>query len=346
MGTTSRTRGHARLSPVKARYRKSYEVRYGYQEPTRQHPPDVIGVERGIDLHCHAHQGQQDPIALVRHASRAGLGGFLFKTLELAFGATPMAKLVEIEDALHRWADAEKAEPVRCWAGLTTDRWMGGPTRAAVEPHLKGGVRAVWMPTASHANSISQVGGRRRWFEPTADARDLLPPMTMKKALALGAPYLLKDGRLDPEVCDVVRLCADYDVALFFGHVTHDEQDALVEEVIRLGFRKAVVDHPFSPFVDLSIARMKEFAEAGLFMNFTYDELSPLLGVDPFEMYQAIRAVGCERVTLSSDAGEPLFPDSVECMRLMRSYMRAFGLSAEEIEQVTVTNPRYLLGVN
>ena len=55
-------------------------------------------------------------------------------------------------------------------------------------------------------------------------------------------------------------------------------------------------------------------------------------------MYRAIRAVGCDRVTLSSGAVEPLFPNSVECMRLMRAYMRAFGLSAEEVEQVTVTN--------
>jgi hypothetical protein len=32
-------------------------------------------------------------------------------------------------------------------------------------------------------------------------------------------------------------------------------------------------------------------------------------------------------------------------MRLMRAYMRAFGLAAEEVHRVTVTNPRYLLGL-
>jgi hypothetical protein len=49
------------------------------------------------------------------------------------------------------------------------------------------------------------------------------------------------------------------------------------------------------------------------------------MGVDPARMSEAIRAVGVEYVTLSSDAGEPLFPDSAECMRLVSSYMAAFG---------------------
>jgi len=66
--------------------------------------------------------------------------------------------------------------------------------------------------------------------------------------------------------------------------------------------------------------------------------------VDPHTMYEAIRAVGTDHVTLSSDAGEPLFPNSVEAMRLIIAYMRAFGLNDAEIEQVTVTNPRYLVG--
>ena len=57
---------------------------------------------------------------------------------------------------------------------------------------------------------------------------------------------------------------------------------------------------------------MKEAGAADLWLNFTFDELSPLLGIDPANMYKAIRTVGPEHCTLSSDAGEPLFPNSVE----------------------------------
>ena len=53
---------------------------------------------------------------------------------------------------------------------------------------------------------------------------------------------------------------------------------------------------------------MKELRQAGILFNFTWDELSPLLGVDPQIMYNTIREVGPEHFTLSSDAGEPLSP--------------------------------------
>ena len=80
-------------------------------------------------------------------------------------------------------------------------------------------------------------------------------------------------------------------------------------------------------------------------MNFTYDELSPLLGIDPARMYHAIRAIGTSKVTLSTDAGEPLFPNSIECMRLIRGHMRAFGLTEDEIHEVSVTNPSKIVGL-
>ena len=38
-------------------------------------------------------------------------------------------------------------------------------------------------------------------------------------------------------------------------------------------------------------------------------------------MYKAIRTIGPEHCTLSSDAGEPLFPNSVESLRLLRGYL-------------------------
>ena len=130
-----------------------------------------------------------------------------------------------------------------------------------------------------------------------------------------------------------------------FAHGSHPELWAMAEEVEKIGFDRAFVDHPFSPFVDLTLDEMKRFAAAGIWLNFTYDELSPLLGVDPARMCDAIMAVGPEHVTLSSDAGEPLFPNTVECIRLMRGYMRAFGLTEEEMHLVSEVNPSKVLGI-
>jgi len=326
---------------IRSRSVTSYAARRAFRDAI-QFPPDTPGVAGAIDLHCHAHGGQQDAVALARHASRAGMGGLLYKTLD--FERKPMDRLAEIRAALDRWADAEKVAPIGCWAGLVTDRWMGGFDPGVVRAHLEAGVSAVWMPTASHANSVSQVGGWRTMWQPRGP-RELVGPMPMAHAIAEGAMYALPGGRLDPDVREIVGLCVEHDAALFFGHLTWDEQDALADEIQRRGLRKAVIDHPFSPFVDLPVERMKRFTDAGIFLNFTYDELSPLLGVDPVDMAAAIRAVGPAHCTLSSDAGEPLFPNSVECMRLVRAYMRAFGCTTGEVERMSVANPRHLLGL-
>jgi hypothetical protein len=106
-----------------------------------------------------------------------------------------------------------------------------------------------------------------------------------------------------------------------------------------------VIDHPFSPFLNVSPEMMKELSPVGIFFNFTWDELSPLLGVDPQIMYNTIRDVGPEHFTLSSDAGEPLFPDSVEAMRLVRGYMEAFGLTKDELYTVCTKNPAKVVGL-
>jgi hypothetical protein len=97
--------------------------------------------------------------------------------------------------------------------------------------------------------------------------------------------------------------------------------------------------------VNLSLNQTLSLTRAGIYINFTYDELSPLLGVDPQRMYDTIRALGVHHVTLSSDAGEPLFPNTVECIRLIRGLMQAFGLNAEEIRQVSTINPGKIVGV-
>ena len=129
------------------------------------------------------------------------------------------------------------------------------------------------------------------------------------------------------------------------GHATHQEIYRLAEEVDKVGLNRAVIDHPYSPFLNVSPEMMKELAPLGILFNFTWDELSPLLGVDPQIMYNTIREVGFEHFTLSSDAGEPIFPDSVEAMRLVRGYLEAFGLSQDELYTVCTKNPAKVEGL-
>ena len=142
------------------------------------------------------------------------------------------------------------------------------------------GVIAIWLPVFNHAISLSTVGTYRRTIE-GGNANGWHGPLPWDKAVALGHYNLNENGELKSEVKEIVRICADRNVALFFGHATHAEIYKLAEEVDKVGLKRAVIDHPYSPFLNVSPEMMKELAPVGILFNFTWDELSPLLGVDP-----------------------------------------------------------------
>jgi len=345
--TESSASADAARDATKARYVTSYARRRAYAESPLnviQYPPGVTGVEDCVDLHAHAHRQQQDGPALARTATESRMRALLIKTLPTM--SDPMASLKPWQEDLARWSDERDLEPVRLYGGWVTEVYLGGLDPKIVRQKLDEGVKGIWLPVASHANSIAQVGGRPIWWGATRDFSALVGPVPWTVAREQGGYLLDGYGKLKPEVGEIIRLCAEYDALLSIGHATHEEQPLVADEIVRQGFKKAMFDHPLSPFVDLTQQEMIDYTRAGMWLNFTYDELSPLLGVDLAYMCEFIQKVGPEHVTLSCDAGEPFFPNSVECMRLMGVYMGAFGLNEQELHQVLVENGSYLLGIN
>ena len=333
-------------TPVAERCVTSYPVRRAYR-PGVVYPPEIPGVAGMIDVHCHSHDGQQDALSLAKVASSNAMAGLLFKTVgPISGGEYRPAKVVDrIRNELADWAEEADVDPIQCWAGYGITMDNRPPSLERLRTNIADGVVAVWLPVFNHANTLFKVGGKRNWWDRSANPSDHTGPLPWEEAVRCGY-YLLDDGgRIKPDIAEMLRVIADSNVALFFGHCTHPEILAIAEFLDKLGFRRAVIDHPFSPFVDLDTPLMKQLTHAGIYLNFTYDELSPLLGVDPARMYESIRAVGVEHVTLSSDAGEPLFPNSAECMRLISAYMAAFGLTESEIDITCRRNPSRIVGL-
>ena len=326
-------------TPTHERCVTSYAARTQYK-PGTVHPPH-IKVKDAIDIHCHAHEGQQDAFDLARRASLAEMKGLLFKSIP---GEDPVKAVRDVQEDVNRWVDKEGVKAITCWAGYVCGRQTAPVSAKIVREMIDRGVVAIWLPVFNHAITLSTVGTYRRAIEGN-NANGWHGPLPWDKAVKLGHYNLAENGELKSEVKEIVRVCADRDVALFFGHATHPEIYKLAEEVDKVGLKRAVIDHPFSPFLNVSPEMMKELCPVGILFNFTFDELSPLLGVDPQIMYNTIREVGPVHFTLSSDAGEPLFPDSVEAMRLVRGYMEAFGLNQDELYTVCTRNPAKVVGL-
>lgn len=308
-------------------------------------PPEAPRVQETIDIHCHAHGGGQDALAVAKFASASSMGGLLFKSITDWY--RPVDAVNIIREQLGEWAAEEGLRPCLLWAGALISTDHQPPNLAWCEEQIDAGAVSMWLPVFNHANTFQKVGGLEAWFgvedaEPGAHT----DPLPWDEALQHGQYLLGDDGQLKPAVLDIVRLCKERDVALSFGHATHAEHDRLVDAIVDLEFNKAFVDHPFSPFVDLDLDRMHRYAEAGITMNLTYNELSPLLAVDPKLMFEAVREVGAEHFTVSSDAGDPIFPNSVECIRLICAILESYGLDERELRLLSVINPARLVGVD
>jgi hypothetical protein len=334
-------------TPTMERAVASYPARRSYK-PYIQRPPRIEAVGGMIDIHCHAEHGQQDALAVAKLASESGMYGILYKSIgkEDKRSAGPMEDVHRLIEDLDRWAQDTGVTPIKAWGGFALCRDGKPPSREKVVTQVKAGVTSFWLALANHANTYFIVGGKVRRWDPSADPKAHSDPLPWEMALKHGHYALDQKGRLKPEYEEAIRIVADNDRALSFGHSTHPEIFALAELVDKLKFKRAFIDHPFSPFVNLTVEQMKQLSKVGLRFNFTYDELSPMLGVDPGKMYAAIRSVGVEHYTLSSDAGDTVFPNSVEAMRQISGYMAAFGMTQDEIETLCMKNPAFIVGAD
>ncbi len=90
---------HIVSTPTHERCVTSYAARTQYK-PGEIHPPH-IKVKDAIDIHYHAHEGQQNPFDLARRASLAEMRGLLFKSIP---GDNPVEATREVQDDVNRWA--------------------------------------------------------------------------------------------------------------------------------------------------------------------------------------------------------------------------------------------------
>src|SRR6266540_2178641 len=139
------------------RYLTSYRARRAYREEV-QEPPAVKGVRDAIDIHCHATDNQQDPLALAKLANLSGMGGLLFKSIgnsnERAAGSVR-----QLRADLEPWCEEMGLEPLKMWAGYGIGRGATLASPEQVRKQIEEGIVAIWMPIANSATTLHKIGG-------------------------------------------------------------------------------------------------------------------------------------------------------------------------------------------
>jgi len=269
-----------------------------------------------VDIHAHCDPDSVprsiDAIDLAKLARDRGIRALVLKnhyepTASLAFLVRKVVPGIEL------------------FGGIALNRTVGGVNPAAVErmTGVKGGWgRVVWMPTFDAENQVRYSKESRPFVR------------------------VSKDGKLLPEVVEVLALIAKNKLTLATGHSSPAEDLMLIREARRAGITSIVVTHGMLPPVGMTVAQMREAAGLGAYIEFVYNAL--IGATKAFELPEyaaAIRAVGPEHCILSSDlgqAGNPLHPDGLEAFF---AALRSQGFTVSEIERMAKTNPARLLGL-
>jgi hypothetical protein len=274
---------------------------------------DLRGV---LDFHVHAAPDtiarSVDAIQAARLARQAGLRGLVLKnhyepTASWAYFARQQVPGVEV------------------FGGIALNLPVGGINPAAVlrMTRVTGRWgRVVWLPTFDAENQVRF-------------SKESRPSVAVSR-----------NGRLLPEVLEVLDLIRQHRLVLATGHSTPAENQLLIREAKARGIDRIVVTHAMLTPVSMSVEQMIEAANQGAFIEFVFNGLVGSNRQFTLEQYaDAIRRVGPAHCILATDLGQADNPVPVDGMRTFIDGMKKHGFSAMEIQRMTADNPALLLGL-
>lgn len=291
-------------------------------------------MQGGFDPHVHVApdfaERRITDLELAERCRELGLAGFGLKSHYTA--------------TVERAAVVSAAVPgVRALGTITLNHAVGGLNATAVEVAARQGARIVWLPTVSSVNEFGEVE--------TSDP-DGSVPVWVRFELELRrsgvqpqpVPVLDGEGRVRPELLEVLRVVARHDLVLATGHLARAEILPVVEAAVDAGIRTVVVTHPEFPSQGIPPAEQQVLAERGALMERAFT--TPYTGKCTWEqVFEATRAVGAEHTVWGSDLGQVFNPPVEDGLALMADRFFEAGFSDEEVRIMAVENTRRLAGV-
>jgi hypothetical protein len=288
-------------------------------------------VRSAYDLHVHVAPdvvGRRiDDVGLARRCLEVGLAGFGLKS--------------------HYTSTAERAQVVKravpgvdAVGAIALNAAVGGLNPLAVEIAAREGARIVWLPTVDAVNERESRAVNPPGAQPPMWAA-LQDELTGQGIAADPVPVLGPDGRVLPQVRDVLSVIARHDLVLATGHLGRDEIFAVVEAARDAGVPRIMITHPEFTSQRLSVADQRALAERGALLERCFT--TPYTGKVEWEvMTEHIRAVGARHSVLSSDLGQPFNPPVEDGLALMADFLLRAGFSDEEVHLMAVQNTRAL----
>jgi predicted metal-dependent TIM-barrel fold hydrolase len=227
----------------------------------------------------------------------------------------------------------KRFDDISIYGTLVLNMSVGGINPEAVFTALNFDARRIEMPTVDSKQHIHLLGRTYPWSKIQLPAID-------------GISILDKNGKLIPEVTQIVELVADYNAILCTGHLTVPEMYPLIKAAKESGVEKILVTHADLDVVSVSKDDQKRMADMGAIIEHCFTPCTHLRQrLDPRNIVEAIKHVGADRCVMSSDMGQPVNPIPREGFRMFIKTMLHLGISEREINTMIRDNPAKLLEI-
>jgi hypothetical protein len=270
-------------------------------------------IQGAIDLHVHASPDGFKPRALdfmeaATQAKAAGYAAVAIKNHE--YCTAPLGLYAQ-----------STISGIHVCGGLVLNYAVGGINPYAVEAAHRQGGEIIWLPTFSAKNDSSDGG--------------------MKKGLCL----ITENGDLVDGLKEILEIIRDHRMILATGHVGYREISKVIDVANKIGLYKILINHPFRPEGPaLNLDQQKSLVARGAILEHCAFHFVRKKNPLPLEtLVTAIKAIGTNHCSLSSDLGQVDNPLPVGGLRLLIDCFLREGMKTKEIETMVSDNPRRLI---
>jgi hypothetical protein len=270
-----------------------------------------------IDLHAHhgpdAYERQWDAFEVAKLAKERGMRAIVLKN-----HWTETAGLAQL---IRKYG----TQGIEVFGSVTLDTPVGGVNPMAVRymADVEGNWgRIVWMPTHDSEHEVDYN------------------KETRPKAI------VSRNGKLIPEVFEVLDLIKERNLTLATGHVTPEEALMIMTEARKRGITRIIVTHPLlgPQYTAMSLPQMQEAVKLGGAIEITAGAVSRD-GAARTRAIDVIKALGTQNVFVGSDSGLVGTPNHPDALAMAIKSLRAAGFSEQDLNRMFKETPARLVGL-
>jgi predicted metal-dependent TIM-barrel fold hydrolase len=155
-----------------------------------------------------------------------------------------------------------------------------------------------------------------------------------------------RNGKLIPEVLEVLDLIKEHNLTLATGHVTPEEALQIMGEAKKRGITRIIVTHPLlgEQFTYMTLPQMQEAVKLGGAIEITAGAVSRD-GAGKNKAVEVIKALGTQNVFVASDSGLVGTPNHPDAMAAAAKGLRAAGFSEKDLKLMFKDTPARLVGL-